>query len=130
MTVIRRLQAHFHTLSDDKDRDNGISEKFMFGSQILGANTSWGKGLVFRENAHDIGQEFDVSKFAIDLQLDFAQLRYEYDMDNTDGWSVRISIQAILNDGTAHVIAEENRDIGNHGGFHHPKFGSIPFRRP
>ncbi len=131
MAVIRRVQAKFHTLTDDKDRGDGISERYMLGSQILGSNTSWGKDLVFRNNAHDLGQEFDLSRFAVDHVNDCKQLHYDYEMDNNDGWHVRITIEALLDDGTRHVLAEEERKIGhNAGDWSNPKTGTLKFRCP
>jgi hypothetical protein len=112
VATITRLVAEFHTTDDDKDRDDGISETYLFNGQIVGQNQSWGKDLVFRDNSVNLGQTFDVSAHGIAFS-DIGRCQYRYLMDNDDGWHVIFRIKATLSDGTEHLVADEFRRVAN-----------------
>jgi hypothetical protein len=47
---------------------------------------------------------------------DLPSIRYNYRMDNQDGWHVRFIIKATLSDGTMLEVASDERKIGQHRG--------------
>lgn len=118
---IVQVVAEFHTTDDDKDRNDGISESYLLGTQVIGSNQSWGKDLVFRDNSFNLGQTFDVRSSNIAFSR-CKDLSYKYLMDNDDGWHVIFRIYVTLDDGTRHLAANEARNIANGS----PRDGTIP----
>jgi hypothetical protein len=113
MANVKEIWAHFHTIDDDKDRDDGISETYMLdGRQIAAKNQSWGKGLVFRDDSWDLGQRFDVSGLGLRLN-EINRLQYQFDMDNDDGWNVEIHIRVRTDDGNEYEVARQLCNIGD-----------------
>jgi hypothetical protein len=118
---VLRIQARFHTNGDDKDRGDGISESYRLdGTKVVGENRSWGNGIVFHNDAHDTGQEFDVSNQGLTL-ADINRLTYNFDMDNDDGWKVTITIVVTASDGNKYVVGEQFWNIANG----HPRSGKM-----
>jgi hypothetical protein len=116
MAKVRTIQVEFHTQSDDKDKDNGVSETLLFGTQIIGSNRSWGKGLTFRNNSQDLGQEFDVSAHNISA-ADLEKVTYKVEMDAEQGWHVRFVAIVKLDDGSRHEAGKHEAKLGDHNSF-------------
>ena len=118
MPKITTLQTRFHTLDDDKDRNDGVSETYMIdGNRVLGRNgycqnRSWGKDLVFRNDSWGTGQEFDISGENLDLGQ-VGRVKYQFDMDNDDGWNVEMHVRAKCDDGQEYEVAKQLWNVAN-----------------
>lgn len=122
-STIRELQAEFWTDDDDKDKDDGISEAYVWNGQIIGQNQSWGKDLTFHNHQKDLGKAFNVEAYGLSI-TDIRQVKYRYTMDNDDGWHVLFKIKARTVDGVEYLVANERREIADGN----PKDGSIALR--
>lgn len=116
---IRTIRTVFATNDDNKDKNDGISEKYSRGNEILGRNTSWGKDLEFHDHNTDYGQEFDISAFKIPAK-DVNGIVYSWSMDNDDGWNVQMTVYIKLANGHEYQVGGHYWNI--HGG---AKDGSI-----
>lgn len=117
--TIATIKTVFVTNDDDKDKNDGISESYMRGQEVLGRNTSWGKDLNFRDHSTNLGQEFDISSYKIAAK-NVGSIVYNWNMDNDDGWNVQMNVYIKLANGHEYQVGGHYWNI--HGG---AKNGSI-----
>jgi hypothetical protein len=109
--AIKTIQAFFHTIDDDKDRNDGISESIVLnGNQILGFNLSWGNGLVFRDGHQDSGQSFDIQSNQVKAK-EVGNIQYQYEMDTDQKWNVVFRIIITLENNHQYKVAERLANI-------------------
>jgi hypothetical protein len=111
--LVNRIYTVFATNDDDKDRGDGISEQYLRGSEVLGQNASWGKGLVYHDHSTDYGQNFDIAAKKVKAK-EIGQLVYQWRMDNDDGWNVQMTVYVQLANGSVYVVGGHYWNI--HGG--------------
>ncbi|MBB6253033.1 hypothetical protein [Nitrospirillum iridis] len=102
-TVIASIVCRFQTNDNDKDKDDGISETYKRGREVLGSNQSWGRDLCYRDHNTDWGQRFDISGFNI-LARDVSSIVYEWSMDNDDEWNVGMTVLIKLQNGHEYEV--------------------------
>lgn len=112
--TITSVVTEFWTDGDDKDREDGISETFLTGTQVVGSNASWGKDLIFRNDSFNLGQTFDVSSYKIPASK-CNTMSYRYLMDNGDGWKVTFRVYITLSNGARHLVAQVYKEINSNG---------------
>ena len=122
--TIKFIWTDFHTLDDDKDRDDGISEPYMLDSnRLLARNQSWGKDLVFREDSWDKGQVFDIGHANIPL-TEVHRIKNKFDMDTDDGWNVVMHVHVKDSDGIEYEVGRQLWNIGDGN----PRSGEMELR--
>jgi hypothetical protein len=108
---IIKVRSTFFTTNDDKDREDGISETIFLGTQVLASNQDHGKGLVYRNNTPDYGEEFTVNVDASEC----SKMRYNMRMSTDQKWHVTVKTYAWYSDGTEKQVGEANFEYGgNH----------------